>query len=115
MRILVIGPEFMEVEKYLKKIVCVDGKAIITTHKKDQVQKVIDEIGNYCGDVSYYNFKISKKHPKRITISYKSSDEIEEIEENVPAFHWCPTCGVGLVPIEDNDCPDCRGEMKEVD
>jgi len=71
MRILVIGPEFLEVEKYLKKVVCVEGKATLTVQKKCQVKKVIEELIEYVGDDSLYNYDISDKHPKRITISYK--------------------------------------------
>lgn len=76
MKILVIGPEFLEVEKYLKKIVCVEGKAILTTHKKKQVKVVIEDIIDYCGDDSLYHFDVSDKHPKRITISYNGSDTL---------------------------------------
>jgi hypothetical protein len=71
MRILVIGPEFLEVEKYLKKIVCTDGKAVLTVHKKKQMKPMIDELIEYVGDDSLYNYDISYTNPKRVTISYK--------------------------------------------
>jgi len=71
MRNLVIGPEFLDVEKYLKKIVCVEGKAILTVQKKCQVKKVIEELIGYADDDSPYDCVVSDKHPKRITVSYK--------------------------------------------
>ncbi len=74
MQILVIGPEFLEVEKYLKKVVCVEGKATLTVHKKKQMKKMIDDLIDYVGDDSLYDYDISKKNPKKVTISYKGSD-----------------------------------------
>ena len=77
MNILVIGPEFLEIQDYLKKVVCSEGLAILTVTKKKNVQRVIDDINDYCGDDSLYNYEVNGK---KISITYSSSDEVEEKE-----------------------------------
>ena len=70
MKILVIGPEFLEVEKYLKKIVCTEGKAKLTLNDAKDMPKVIADLIDYAGDDSLYDYKISTKNQAKVTISY---------------------------------------------